>query len=219
MKRMLLSLFAAVIAVNAFAQLTKTDVFDADVPVTFLGLDFTQAKFIGNASQFGEAGEVSNNGMKEKYMPAWNDMFSDPKEKKNFKIAEAVNRMDVDYATDVAGKANKALKGDFFSDKMSDYPELSESRITSLVKKYDFMGKNGLGLIFFVEGMRKGEEKGDPSYATVWVTFVDMKSKSMLFTTKVQAKAGGFGFRNFWAGAWKNVIKEMDDSWKSWKKG
>ena len=43
--------------------------------------------------------------------------------------------------------------------------------------------------------MRKGVEKGDPSYATVWVTFVNMKSKTVLLTVKEQAKAGGFGFR------------------------
>ena len=218
MKKFLFSFFALAMTLQVFAQ-SKSDIFNGDVDITFLGLDFSQAKFVGNAAQWGDAGEITNNAMREKYIPAWNDMFVNSKEQKNFKIADAVNRMDVYYATEIAEKANSAItKKEFFAESMSEYPKLDESKVSALVKKYNFMGKSGLGMIFFVEGMRKGEEKGDPSYATVWVTFVDMGSKSVLMTKRVEGKAGGFGFRNFWAGAWKNVLKEMKQDWSDWKK-
>lgn len=217
MKKIILSLCSLVIATGLFAQ-TKSDIFDASNPVTFIGLDFTHTKFIGNASNYQDAGEVTNNSMKEKYIPAWNHMFASASEQKNFKIADAINRSEVDYAIEAADKVNGAItRKDFFSDKMADFPSFSSAQIAGIVKKYDLSGKSGIGLIFIVEGMRKGEEKGDPSYATVWVTFVDMKSKSVLLTQKIQGKAGGFGFRNFWAGAWKSVIKEMKSEWRSWK--
>lgn len=217
MKKLFLSLFSVALAANVMAQ-SKSDVFDASTPVTFIGLDFTQTKFIGNASNYKDAGEVTNASMKEKYIPNWNHMFASSSEKKNFKVADAINRSEVDYAIEVADKVNGNItRKDFFSDKMADFPHFTSSQIADMVKKYDFMGKSGIGLIFFVEGMRKGEEKGDPSYATVWVTFVDMKSKTVLLTQKVEGKAGGFGFRNFWAGAWKNVIKETKSEWRSWK--
>lgn len=219
MKKLFLFTFMICLSLATFAQTSRQDIFNSEVGITFLGLDFTQAKFIGEAAQWKDAGEVTNSAMKEKYIPAWNDMFVSANEQKNFKIADATNRTDIDYAVDVAGKMNSAItKKQFFSSSMEDYPKLDENQIAALVKKYSFGGKSGIGLIFFVEGMRKGEEKGDPSYATVWVTFVDMNSKAVLLTKRVQAKAGGFGFRNFWAGAWKNVIKEMKSEWSSWRR-
>lgn len=219
MKKLLFFTMMICTAATAFAQASRQDIFKGDVELTFLGLDFTQAKFIGEAAQWKDAGEVTNNAMKEKYIPAWNDMFVSSNEQKNFKIADATNRTEVSYAIDVVEKVNNAIsKKEFFSTSMDDYPRLDETKISALVKKYSFAGNKGIGLIFFVEGMRKGEEKGDPSYATVWVTFVDMSSKTVLLTKRVQGKAGGFGFRNFWAGAWKNVIKEMKNDWSDWRK-
>jgi len=215
-------LFALVLTatLNVSAQLSSSDVFKSDVPLTFLGLDFTQAKFIGNASQWKDAGEITNKDLGEKYIPAWNDMFSMPNEQKNFRVAEATNRSEVTYATDVTKKTNRTvLKKEFFSEKIDDYPHLDEGKIGMLVRKYNFEGKEGLGLMFFVEGMKKAEEKGGSSYASVWVTFVDMSKKTVLFSKRVEGKAGGFGFRNFWAGAWKNVIKDIKGEWSSWKKG
>lgn len=219
MKKVFLLLFAMVFSANIFAQSSKSDIFNGDVPVTFIGLDFTQAKFIGNAAQYGDAGEITNNALREKYIPTWNDMFTNPREQKNFKVADAVNRMDVSYATDIVDKVNRSITNkDFFADHVDDMAKLDEAKITKLLKKYNFDGKKGIGLIFFVEGMRKGVEKGDPSYARVMVTFVDMSTKTVLFTKEVEGKAGGFGFKNFWAGAWKSVLKEMREDWKKWKR-
>ncbi|XZF16433.1 hypothetical protein ACTHGU_09850 [Chitinophagaceae bacterium MMS25-I14] len=216
MKKLILSAAALMLAVATWAQ-TKADIFNTEVPITFLGLDFSAARFIGTAASWGSAGEVTNNSMREKYIPAWADLFI--KEKEKFKVADAVNRSSVTYAMDITEAANKKLTGkDFFSDKMEDYPSLDESKVAGIVKKYSFGSNSGIGLLLIVEGMRKGAEKGDPSYATVWVTFVNMKTKTVLLTAKEQAKAGGFGFRNFWAGAWKNTLDAIDSDWKSWKK-
>ncbi len=209
MKKLLTIIVALFTAVSSFGQ-TKADIFKGDVPLTFLGLDFTQAKFVGSAAQWQDAGEVTNAAMRDKYIPIWNSMFSAENEKKNFKIAEATNRMDVSYATDVTDKVNKAMTNkDFFTNSESEINDLSDQQIAGMVKKYNFGGNTGLGLVFIVQEMKKGAEKGDPSFAIVWVTFVDMKTKSVLMTKRVQAKAGGFGFKNFWAGAWKSVIKEI----------
>ncbi len=219
MKKLLCSLALMLSLSDAFAQLTKADIFKAGMPVTFLGLDFTQSRFIGTASQYRDAGDVTNNAMKEKYIPAWNEMFVSANEQKNFKVADAIDRTEVDYAIAVAGKANAAIsKKDFFSEDMKDFPQLDQPAIKELIRKYDYQGKSGLGMLILVEGMRKGEEKGDPSYAKVVVAFIDMGKKELLMAKRVEGKAGGFGFRNFWAGSWKNVLKNMKQEWKTWKK-
>jgi hypothetical protein len=70
-----------------------------------------------------------------------------------------------------------------------------------MVKKYDFNGKKGVGLMFFVDGMSKAKDE-----ASAWITFVDMKSKKVLLTAHKTGKAGGFGFRNFWAKSFDNIL-------------
>ena len=45
-----------------------------------------------------------------------------------------------------------------------------------------------------------------------------MSSKKVLLTEKVRGKAGGFGFRNYWARTIHEVLKDIDkhknDEWK-----
>ena len=60
-------------------------------------------------------------------------------------------------------------------------------------------------MMFFVEGMDRGTtEEG------IWITFVDMKSKTVLLTKYQSLKAQGSGFRNYWAKPLYVTIKEMD---------
>jgi hypothetical protein len=88
---------------------------------------------------------------------------------------------------------------------------MDEKKVADLVKKYDFKGHSGIGMLFFVEGMSKGRES-----ASMWVTFVDMKSKTVLLTKHMEGKAGGFGFRNYWAKSFLNVLKSIKEDWRSW---
>jgi len=123
-----------------------------------------------------------------------------------------VGRTEVDYAIDITEKVNNSLKGNFFENDGSLYQALSEQKVAALVKKYDFKGKTGIGMMFFVEGMSKSRE-----HASMWVTFVDMKSKTVLLTNQMEGKAGGFGFRNYWAKTFYNVLKDVKDDWNDWK--
>ncbi len=218
----------AIIAANTqlFAQASKADIFDEKTPITWLGLDFSLTKFIGTANQGGmaegvkslfkkkEAGEdenISNTTFRETYTTAWNQLFID--ELKKYDVAKAVHRESVKYAIDVAIKTNKGLTGkDFFSNNPSDFKRLTEDSIAAAVKKYDFQNNDGIGLLFFVEGMSKGL-----SSAGIWVTFINMKTKTVLLTKYQTAKPGGFGFRNYWAKTFYTVIKDTEYDFKKWK--
>ncbi|HET9277331.1 MAG TPA: hypothetical protein VFN95_04075, partial [Flavitalea sp.] len=52
--------------VSIIAQ-TKADIFTGSSEITWLGIDFTQTKFIGTATQFKEAGEISSSEFRDKY--------------------------------------------------------------------------------------------------------------------------------------------------------
>ncbi|MBL7764698.1 MAG: hypothetical protein JNJ58_01290 [Chitinophagaceae bacterium] len=195
---------------SAMAQLSADDVFKTKVPVTWLGIDFSEVRFIGPASGWGEVSTKSPTEMRDNYFPAWNNLIAN--EPKNFRVEEAVSRPSVEYAIEVTAKANeKSNKKEIFSESISDYQLLKEDDIKAMVKKYDFKGKTGLGFCLIAEGMSKGREE-----ASFWVTFVDMDSKKVLYTKRVTGKAGGFGFRNYWAGSVKSVFKTMKKDFLKW---
>ena len=200
-------LFVCVNLQSVSAQ-TKAEVLDdASKDITWLGLDFSQAKFIGPASQFKDAGEITKEEFRDKYTVSWNQLFID--EQKKFNVAEMVHRPTVKYALEVTAKANGNIKKEFFGASPNDFRTLDEKKIGDLVSKYDFQGKTGAGVLFFVEGMSKGLAE-----AGAWVTLVDMKTKKVLFTTFKTGKAGGFGFRNYWAKSWANILKEAKSDFK-----
>jgi hypothetical protein len=186
---------------------TKADVLNGSADITWLGLDFSQAKFIGPATQFKDAGEITNAEFRDKYTVSWNQLYID--EQKKFNVAEMVHRPMVKYALEVTQKANSIIKKDFFGNNPNDFKTIDEKKIGDLVSNYDFQGKTGPGLLFFVEGMSKGLEE-----AGAWVTLVDMKTKKVLFTTYKTGKSGGFGFRNYWAKSWYNIMKQAKSDFK-----
>ena len=211
MKKLYILTLMFVAGITVFAQ-DKSDIFKSSTSVTWLGLDFSQVKFIGTATQWKDAGDVTNTDMKNKYFPSWNDLFVTEKTKYN--VADAVHRMEVQYATDVTDRMNeKITDGDFFTDDNMSYQLLTEDKISSLVKKYNFDRKKGIGLVFFVEGMSKNREQ-----ASMWATFVDMGSKKVLLTHRITGKAGGFGFRNYWAKAFFNGLKQLKSDYKGLSK-
>jgi len=198
------------IANQAFAQYNKEDIFKANTEITWLGVDFSEVKFIGPATGWGDEGTKSPTEMRDKYFPAWNELIlSEPN---NFKVAEAVSKLEVSNAIEITADANaKMNKKEIFSETISDFQLLSENAVQDMIKKYNFKGKEGIGFLLVAEGMSKGREE-----ASYWVTFVDMKSKKVLLCKRMLGKAGGFGFRNYWAATVKNVLKSMKKEFKSW---
>jgi len=211
MKKILLSCLLLLSFSAAFAQFTAEDVFKSSTYMTWLGVDFSEVRFIGPASGWGEVSTKSPTEMRDKYFPEWNSLIVN--EWKNFKIEEAVGRVEVDQYLRAVSKSNeRSNKKEIFSESISDYQLLDESMVKSIVKHYDFEGKTGLGFVLIAEGMSKGREE-----ASYWATFVDMKTKNVVFTRRITGKAGGFGFRNYWAGSMKSVFKSMKKEFKSWK--
>jgi hypothetical protein len=197
-------------SMNLMAQFTANDVFNPKTPMTWLGVDFSEVRFIGPATGWGEVSTKSPTEMRDKYFPEWNSLIINEFEK--FKIEDAVARLELDKNIDAVSKANeKTNKKELFSENISDYQTLDEETIKSMLKKYDFSGKDGLGFLLVAEGMSKGREE-----ASYWATFVDMRTKKVLFTKRITGKAVGFGFRNYWAGSMKNVFKTMKKEFKNW---
>lgn len=194
--------------VKTITAQTKDDLYTGTAEITWLGMDFTQVKFIGSATQFKDAGEVTNADFRDKYIVGWNQLFIN--EQKKYNVAKVVHRADVRYGMGITEKVNSGIKKDFFSNDPDEYMTLDAEKVAGLVKKYDFQGKKGIGLIFFIEGMSKGKDQ-----ASAWVAYVNMDNKTVLLSKHITAKAGGFGFKNYWAKAFYGILKDAD--YKDWK--
>ena len=190
---------------------TKSEIFDGKTPITWLGVDYSLTRFIGAPEIKSNAAPISNDEFRDTYVSSWNYLFIN--EQKKYDVAKAVHRESVKYNIEVTLKANKNLSKNFFTNNPNNFKTVTADTIANVVKNYNFMGGDGIGMMFFVEGMSKGE-----SSEGIWITFVDMKTNTVLFTTYKTAAPGGFGFRNYWAKPLYTVLKDMTDDFKDWSK-
>lgn len=201
----LIALFI-LISSTAFGQ-TKSDVFKEDVPVTWLGLDFSTTKLIGDREKFGSESDVRH------LLDAWNGLIINEPEK--FDIAKSIDKKSVENAIAVTRDHNAELDVmSMFSDEPKDYLHVKPSDVEQIVSGYDFKGKTGIGLMFIVESFNKINEEG-----SIWVTFINMDSKEVLFSERMAAPPKGFGMRNFWAGCVYTILTKMEKKeFEMWRK-
>jgi hypothetical protein len=196
-----------VLGSNAITAQTLKNVFaDSESPLLYLGIDFSRNRLldVGNASDIRDRIYTSINQL----------IINEPKK---YDLKGAFNKSNVDNNLNAVIKNYaKVNLNDILSTNSADFNRLKEADITAVVKELDIEKKDGVGVLFVMEAMRKIEKKGD---AAIWVTFVDLKSKKVLMTERIEVKASaGFGFRNYWASTIKNLIDLIGDKkYKEWK--
>lgn len=209
MKKLLLIafvLFNAASATVATADNTMADLFSGKSKLVFLGLDFTQAKYIG------KIGFTDPMAIQNQHIVSWNNLIE--LEPKKFSLQKAFALKDDQYKSKVEDmvKHNKSVNVE--KNITDDESALTEDQVKKAVAKYSLSEKDGIGLVYVVESLNKTSEK-----LIVWVTFIDLATKKVLHTEKVEGKAGGFGFRNYWAGGVYKINQEIDKSlFKKWSK-
>lgn len=188
------------------AQSAK-DVFNSQTPIFYYGIDFTKAKLINDA-------EANEHDIKDRQFDGINDLIVN--EAKKYDIASALRRSELPNDLGYVAKRNATVDPDSIkSTNSAHYNRLREADIQEVVNAYDFGNNKGIGLLFVMEGMSKSK-KG----ASMWVTFVDVTSKKILFTERVEGEGGmAFGFRNYWAVPIRDVIEDIKKKkyaeWKS----
>jgi len=194
-----------ILSCPAFTQ-TKSEVFDPNTDVTWLGLDFSGAKFIGDRERLGSESDLHH------LLDALNELMV--KEADKYNVAAALQKKKVEYGTEVTTEHNAGLDVlSMISAEGKDHIHLKPGDVEEIVSSYDFKGKSGIGLMFNVESFNKLIEEG-----SFWVTFVNMGTKEVLFTERLTAPPSGFGMRNFWAGSVNGVLtkikKKEFDNWR-----
>lgn len=211
MKKIALIVVLSITFGGLFAQ-SKADILKKDVSITWLGIDYSHVKFLGDALQFGGNGEISEQDMVNKYFPGWNNLVINESDK--FDVAKATKREKVSNSIASIMAINKKtnISKIFLSDP-DKFKGLKDSDIQGIVKKYQVNGKGGIGLAFIMESMSKTKES-----ASLWVVFLRMSDKEVLLAKQLDEKAGGFGFRNYWASPIYKTLKSMKSDLDDWVK-
>ncbi len=179
--------------VIAFGQRDMSDFLEESCDVVWFGLDFTQAKMIGSD------GFNDPVAIKEDYFRKWNHLMISEGEKYDWGKALLVSDLKYDYG--IVDVVNNQVKVKYLVINKSH--SISEEDISRAVAQYKIKDyKDAIGVVVVVESFDKIKEQG-----TGYITFFDVASKKVLYNHKVIGEAGGFGFRNYWAGAIYNWMK------------
>ena len=189
----------------AFTQTLSDFLGSSQSKMTWLGLDFSEARLYGDATS-------ENWYMKDRYFPSINDLVI--LEPKKYDVAKAFRKNNVAFELSITRKVNDNLDIDKFkTNSTEDLRRLNPEKIDSMIEKYDFGKNSGFGVVFIMEGMDKVSKT-----ASIFVTIVYMVSKKVLLTKRMVAPPRGFGFRNYWAYTVFLVLREIDNSqYKKWK--
>jgi len=198
----ILSFFASAV----FAQ-DKADIFSPSTEITWLGVDFSGAKLIGDRERLGSESDIRH------LLDAINELMI--KEADKYNVAAAIQKKKVENGTQVANEHNAELDVmSMLSTEGKDHIHLNPTSVEEIISTYDFKGLTGIGLIFNVESFNKLIEEG-----SFWITFVNMNTKEVLFTERLVAPPSGFGMRNFWAGSVNGVIAKIKKKeFENWRK-
>ena len=191
---------------NLTAQKAMSKLFDNKSKVVFLGLDFTQAKFIGKDG-FKDAYKL-----KTYYLTNWNALLEEEYGKYNLPLIGFKARH---YETNTSSLIvlNDEIK-DIEKRIINGSHYITDKDIQRSVRKYHLPNDKGIGISFVVESFNKSLEK-----AVIWVTFINLSNGQMLYTERMEGAAKGFGLRNYWAGSILDIIDQIKTSrYKVWKR-
>ena len=214
MKHKLSLLFCFVLLIStteSFSQTLKDFFSNSSTQLTYLGIDYTKNRIYKRA-------DANPSDMRDKYYTGINDLVVKEQYDKSYDIGTAFNRKNmitVDLSA-VTVNNQKINPVEIVSPKKSDFERLKEADIKNCVEALPLEGKEGIGLVFIMEGMKKISGKG---YGSVWITLIDMKTKEVLITERIVREAEGFSIRNYWVSVIRKTIMEIDWSkYKEWKR-
>ena len=187
----LLIVFYMAFSFQINAQHNTSDIFKVN-EITWYGLDFSNVRLIG------AIGFKNPEKIKNYYFDAWNSLIIN--ETNKYKLGKFFHKELVEQNLSIVTNRNKLPNLDELVIE-SEY-SFGTEKVKQIISEYDSGDKEGIGLVFIVESLNKYEEK-----AIIWVTFFDIETKQVLLTERLAGKAGGYGFRNFWAGAYYKVMK------------
>ncbi|MGN6439246.1 MAG: hypothetical protein ACTHMM_22080 [Agriterribacter sp.] len=192
------------LACHAVSAQTLKEFFNSsDVPLTYLGIDYTKTKIFNEAPPGAE--------WKDRHFPSMIQVTVNDTTKFEFK--KAFSRTNVIYDTKTASARNAKIDADkIVGESGSAEVKLSKSDIDGIASAYK-SGSKGIGLLFIVENIDKKKVE-----ESLHVALIDLATGKVLVTERFTEKPAGFGIRNYWVRPVRNVVESIQKSrYKHWK--
>jgi hypothetical protein len=199
MKKIYFALLLSLGAIPANSQ-TAQDLFTSDSRITWLGIDFSHVRLIGNFADFCDLGEKSSIQIITSYFPEWNRIVLDEGEK--YDIRGMLRRMDIYYDIDMIMDHNYQTNPD--SLESYNTRRFTGKDIQSFVNHYNLEGREGIGVVFIAESLNKSYKEAHFHFVAI-----NMKTKEVLFHERLRGEPSGFGLRNYWANSVYRIINDI----------
>lgn len=193
------------LTISFFAKADGLEKVKSVDKLVWFGIDYTQVQCIEDA----EGGGFTNpNDIVNRMFRSWNGLFITEGDK--YDLQKAFDKKTVKFNNESVDQLNEDVEpGSLIVDEPKDF---SESQLASMIKKYESNQYEGVGLVFIAEQLNKAKEIG-----VYHIVFFDIASRNILVSKKMSGEAGGFGFRNYWAASYYEVLKKCKKTFpKKW---
>ncbi len=167
-------------------------------PVTFVGIDYSRALFVGSGD-FTDTAQVTG------YYPGeWNRLWASEMMEDTAKAAGPMTQSIEIVAASNAKVSDLQIRRTDGGDDIVAATEITAETLGELVASYDMKGAEGLALVLVVDRYVKLQEQG-----CTWVVYFDAGSRKIEAKQRVCEKASGFGFRNYWFRTAKDLVDDI----------
>ena len=211
MKKLILFSLLVIASTSIFAQDVKS-LFDRDTEITWLGVDYSHVKIIGEFAHYFIADSKDAVEIRDLFFPAWNYLIQGERNKYDFR--PMLRKREVFYDIGMIMDVNEATNVD--SLKAHSSPRYSTKEIEGFVAEYDFSSirnKDGIGILFIAESLDKYSVEAYYHFVAV-----NMVTGEILLQDRLRGEPHGFGIRNYWAGSFYDVMRQIEDRYYGrWK--
>lgn len=194
-------LFAGIQQISA--QTLKEFFNSSEVPLTYLGIDYTHTK-VFNENQ-------PSLTWRDKHFPEMNLVTQNDTVKFDFR--KAFTKSTVIYDLKTANERNSKIDAEkVVSSDVNGEVKLTPADFDKIAIAYK-SGKKGVGLLFIVESMDKRKVQ-----EVLNVVLLDLATGKILVKERYTEKPAGFGVRSYWVRPVRNVLEDIKKSkYKEWR--
>ncbi len=179
----------------------RYDFFDRKIPLTYLGIDYSYVKLIGN--EF----ESPKTLFKEINTLLMN-------EQSKYDMKGATRRHSLPYQYAIVDKRNEAIDEKKATENQTELIRYND--LQKIVDEYDLQSEgitDGLALVLIANNLNKVRINA----AYYYVVF-DVASKKIVLSDLLTGRAGGSGQRNYWArSVYETINMVRDTKYRQWK--
>ena len=209
MNKLIFSLLVTLVVSVGYSQ-TAGDLFrKTEHKISWLGIDFSQVKLIGEFNHFFGAGSHSVVDVRDEYFNRWNKLVL--AEPNKYDLRSMLRKTSIFYDIDMINAINSSCSVEDMEELNT--PNYSLEQIRQFISLYPIENKSGIGVLMIAESLNKYAQE-----AYFHVVILNMETKEILIHERIRSKPSGFGLRNYWAGAIHQTMKQVENTYyRKWK--